>query len=77
MNKRDNGILTLLSQHGRMEVAAPSRHLGVSAVTTRKDLDALERRGVVRREHGFAVFGGVEDIGMVWGGEYEEVSHGN
>lgn len=77
MNKRDNGILTLLSEHGRMEVAALERRLGASAVTTRKDLDALERRGVVRREHGFAVFGGVEDIGIVWGGEYEEVSYGN
>ena len=62
MNKRDNGILALLSEHGRMEVAVLARQLGVSAVTMRKDLDALERRGVVRREHGFAVFGGNDDL---------------
>lgn len=72
MNKRDNGILALLSEHGRMEVAALARQLGVSAVTMRKDLDALERRGVVRREHGFAVFGGNDDLNNRLAFHYEE-----
>ena len=72
MNKRDNGILALLSEHGRMEVSALARQLGVSAVTMRKDLDALERRGVVRREHGFAVFGGNDDLNNRLAFHYEE-----
>ena len=72
MNKRDNGILALLSEHGRMEVSALARQMGVSAVTMRKDLDALERRGVVRREHGFAVFGGNDDLNNRLAFHYEE-----
>ncbi len=55
-----------------MEVAALARQLGVSAVTMRKDLDALERRGVVRREHGFAVFGGNDDLNNRLAFHYEE-----
>ena len=55
-----------------MEVAALARRLGVSAVTMRKDLDALERRGVVRREHGFAVFGGNDDLNNRLAFHYEE-----
>lgn len=62
MNKRENAILTLLSEHGRLEVAELARRLEVSTVTMRKDLDALERLGVLRREHGFAIFGGGDDI---------------
>ena len=55
-----------------MEVSALARQLGVSAVTMRKDLDALERRGVVRREHGFAVFGGNDDLNNRLAFHYEE-----
>lgn len=55
-----------------MEVAALARQMGVSAVTMRKDLDALERRGVVRREHGFAVFGGNDDLNNRLAFHYEE-----
>ena len=42
MGKRDNAILELLSERGKMEVAALARRLEVSPVTMRKDLDALE-----------------------------------
>ena len=52
MNKRENAILELLSKHGRLEVASLAQMLAVSQVTMRKDLDMLERRGVIRREHG-------------------------
>lgn len=72
MNKRDNAILALLSEHGRLEVAALARQLGVSPVTVRKDLDALEQRGVIRREHGYAVFGGSDDINNRLAFHYEE-----
>jgi len=67
MNKRENIILNLLAGRGRMEVSALAQALGVSPVTVRKDLDELERRGVLRREHGFAVFGGSDDMNNLLG----------
>lgn len=36
--------------------------LGVSQVTIRKDLDALENRGIIHREHGFATLCSTDDI---------------
>ena len=72
MNKRENTILTLLSEHGRMEVAALAKKLEVSPVTMRKDLDELERRGVIRREHGYAIFGGTDDVNNRLAYNYEE-----
>ena len=57
MKKRETMILELLSQHGKMEVTSLAEQVGVSQVTIRKDLDALESRGILRREHGDAGFG--------------------
>ena len=62
MNKRENTILSLLSEHGRLEVSLLAQKLNVSPVTIRKDLDELERKGIIRREHGCALFGGNDDI---------------
>ena len=42
MKKRETMILELLSQHGKMEVTSLAEQVGVSQVTIRKDLDALE-----------------------------------
>lgn len=72
MKKRENAILELLSESGRMEVAVLAEKLGVSQVTARKDLDALEERGILRREHGYAVFGGSDDINNRLAFHYEE-----
>lgn len=72
MNKRENAILRLLSEHGRLEVSQLARTLEVSPVTVRKDLDELERRGVIRREHGCAIFGGNDDINNRLAYHYEE-----
>lgn len=72
MKKRENAILELLSEHGRMEVAVLAEKLGISQVTARKDLDALEERGILRREHGYAVFGGSDDINNRLAFHYEE-----
>lgn len=72
MNKRENAILELLAQHERLEVAALAQMLSVSQVTMRKDLDMLERRGVIRREHGYAVFGGADDVNNRLAIHYEE-----
>jgi DeoR family transcriptional regulator of aga operon len=48
-------ILTALQQSGSVFVDALSREFDVSVVTIRRDLDALERRGMLRRTHGGAV----------------------
>ncbi len=54
MGKRTNQILELLSIENRMEVSSLAEKLHVSQVTVRKDLDALERQGIIVREHGSA-----------------------
>jgi len=53
----------MLSRHQRSEVSSLSELLGVSQVTIRKDLDLLEERGLVHREHGFACLNPTNDIG--------------
>ena len=72
MKKRETMILELLSQHGKMEVTSLAEQVGVSQVTIRKDLDALESRGILRREHGYACFGGNDDINNRLAFHYEE-----
>jgi DeoR/GlpR family transcriptional regulator of sugar metabolism len=63
MTERHNRILEILSQNHRIEVAVLAEILDVSQVTVRKDLDHLEERGLVRRQHGFACFGSFDDVG--------------
>jgi DeoR family transcriptional regulator of aga operon len=48
-------ILTALQQSGRVSVDSLSEQLGVSVVTIRRDLDALEQKGLMQRTHGGAV----------------------
>lgn len=62
MKQRENRILERLTRQKRVEVAALAEELGVSQVTVRKDLDALEERGIIRREHGFAALCSENDI---------------
>jgi DeoR family transcriptional regulator of aga operon len=52
---RFSAILSLLQQVGRVSVEALSEQLTVSLVTIRRDLDALEQKGLLRRVHGGAV----------------------
>lgn len=59
---RTNRILELLTQENRMEVSLLAEKLSVSQVTIRKDLDALESRGIIKREHGFALLCSADDI---------------
>jgi DeoR/GlpR family transcriptional regulator of sugar metabolism len=63
MTERHNRILEILAQNHRIEVASLAEILDVSQVTVRKDLDHLEERGLVRRQHGFACFGSFDDVG--------------
>ena len=48
-------ILTALQQSGRVSVDSLSEQLRVSVVTIRRDLDALEQKGLLQRTHGGAV----------------------
>lgn len=59
---RTTEILELLTREGKIEVAQLSQALEVSQVTIRKDLDELEERGLIRREHGAAVLHDGDDL---------------
>lgn len=62
MVSRQARLLELITENGRMEVARLAELLGVSQVTIRKDLVALEEKGILRREHGYALLYSGEDI---------------
>lgn len=63
MAKRDAQILEIVTAEKKVEVAALAERLGVSTVTMRKDLDALQAKGLVVREHGFAMLSNPNDVG--------------
>lgn len=65
-------ILELLMEHKKMEVAKLSSLLHVSQVTMRKDLDALETKGLVKRIHGYAQINDTDDINGRLAYHYEE-----
>ena len=69
---RAKQILELLSARNNMEVAELAAVLQVSQVTVRKDLDALESRGFIRREHGFAELNSSDRISSRLAYHYEE-----
>lgn len=72
MGKRDTQILETLTSQGRAEVAYLSQLLGVSEVTVRKDLDALQAKGLIVREHGFAMLVNPNDVGGRLAYHYDE-----
>jgi DeoR family fructose operon transcriptional repressor len=53
--ERQQRILTQSRAHGRVEVAALATDLDVTQETIRRDLDRLERQGLLRRVHGGAI----------------------
>jgi DeoR family transcriptional regulator of aga operon/DeoR family fructose operon transcriptional repressor len=56
MDERRGKIIEFLRNEGKIRVEHLADRLEVSQVTIRKDLDALERRGLLERSHGNAVF---------------------
>ena len=72
MKDRLNKILELLTKENKMEVSLLAEKLSVSQVTIRKDLDALESRGIIKREHGFALLCSTDDINGRIAYHYEE-----
>lgn len=72
MNHREEKILELLTLENKIEVARLSALLNVSKVTIRKDLDGLEQKGLLKREHGFAVLASREDMNYHLAFHYEK-----
>lgn len=62
MIDRHAKLLEIVNALGRVEVTTLSENLEVSKVTIRKDLDLLEEKGLLKREHGFAVMVNSDDI---------------
>lgn len=62
MNERQNKIIDLLSKEKKVEVTKLSKVFAVSQVTIRKDLDSLESKGLIIREHGYATINDSDDI---------------
>lgn len=62
MELRHTKILELLTETNKVDVTELSQNLGVSQVTIRKDLDMLEKKGLIVREHGFATLNGQDDM---------------
>lgn len=71
VKQRDTQILELLTQGKKLEVSALAKALGVSGVTMRKDLDRLEEKGVLKREHGYALLRSPDDLNSRLAYHYE------
>lgn len=64
MMNRLERIIQLVSQKKKIDVNSLSEQLEVSKVTIRKDLDKLESKGLLRREHGYAVLNSGDDLNV-------------
>lgn len=53
--ERQQSIIEMAREAGRVEVAALATHFDVTSETVRRDLTALERRGHLKRVHGGAI----------------------
>jgi DeoR/GlpR family transcriptional regulator of sugar metabolism len=71
MTERHRKILKVLTECQRLEVAVLAEMLQLSQVTARKDLDQLEKMGLIRLEHEFALFDSVDDVGRRMAIHYE------
>lgn len=62
--ERLDEIVKLVSEFEKIDVNTLSERLQVSKVTIRKDLDKLELKGLLRREHGYAVLNSGDDLNV-------------
>lgn len=62
MTDRHTKIIDIVNKAKKIEVNVLAELLGVSSVTVRKDLDILEGKGLLSREHGYAVKCNEDDI---------------
>ena len=63
MPKRDDLILQLVNEQGKITVNELAERLSVAVETIRRDLTSLDRRGLLHRIHGSAVSNKVNDVG--------------
>ena len=68
---REEEIISLVSKNKKIEVNELAQLLKVSQVTIRKDLDKLEARGILHRQHGFARISNQDDINYRLAYNYE------
>lgn len=59
---REEEIISIVSKNKKIEVNELAELLNVSQVTIRKDLDKIETRGILHRQHGFALISNQDDI---------------
>lgn len=71
MNQRCLAILELLNREETLDVNDLAARLNVSAVTVRKDLAALEQKGLLHRQHGCAMRVSPNDVGYRMTFDYE------
>ena len=69
--QRLDEILKLVSEFEKIDVNSLSEKLQVSKVTIRKDLDKLESKGLLHREHGYAVLNSGDDINVRLSFQYD------
>lgn len=62
MIDRHTNLLDLVNANKKIEVTKLAQQLAVSQVTIRKDLATLEEKGLLKREHGFAIMVDSDDI---------------
>ena len=60
--QRTAKLISLIAERQRADVAELAADLGVSQVTIRKDLDELEKKGFIRREHGSAHINDTDNV---------------
>jgi DeoR/GlpR family transcriptional regulator of sugar metabolism len=70
MINRHTKILEILAKRQRVKVLTLAELLEVSQVTVRKDLDHLEKNGLIRRMHGYASIEGSDDMGRLMAHNY-------
>ena len=72
MFARQSQILNTIAQEGKADIGRLAEFCGVSQVTVRKDLTALEEKGLIQRQHGFAILKAENDINNRLALHYEE-----
>ena len=71
-NERQNNILSLLGRNDQVSVNKLAKHLNVSSVTIRQDLNFMESEGLLKRVHGGAVLRDADDLTNRLGINYEK-----
>lgn len=60
---RHQAVLEYVLEHGGARISVLARHLGVSEMTLRRDMEELEKRGRLKRVHGGAILASGGDSG--------------